>query len=136
MAFELIKGSVVYVQDVATTEGYWHNGQYFKGEEATTYRAIPSCTVEPLTPEESELLPTGIKTYDTRWLYTAERLRTFRESNEDASRADVVYLSNPEEGRARPQAYTVLHSEFWDGGDDFVFIDEEHSYIIVKEGKL
>jgi hypothetical protein len=135
MAFTLLNGRTFYKEQVEKLDGYWDNGLYHEGEETITY---PTFTghYEPMTAEESELLPSGVKTSAAIWLYTAEELKTYSDYETDSSgKADIIYLHDPESGTRKARPYKVWESEVWETGDDFIMVDEEHSYICIREDK-
>lgn len=136
MAYEFLKGKTVYLETVTKLPDYWDNGIPKKGEETITYTAIPNCFDEPLDGDEGQLLPAGVLSRDTKWLYTGYKFKTYTDYDSDASLADKIYLSDPTKGRKKPPAYVVMQSDEFEVNDDFDLISEEHSYIIVREGKL
>lgn len=135
-SFTLLKGKTLYKQILTSLPPYWDNGLLIKPEPTITYETILNCNVEPLDPEETELLPAGIKTKDTKWLYTPAKLKTYKENNDDIQKADKVYLVNPETASTKPVTYIVWDSEEWDTASDFQLIADEHSYILIKEGVI
>lgn len=137
MAFELLKGGSVWLKQSTKLPDYWENGVYHEGDETVSYKELKACFVEPMTPEEAELSMSGVSSSEMQWLLTDETLKTYRDFETDSSLADVVYLSNPETGRVKPQAWVVYEIQIFENYDDFELIEASgHDYVIVKEGKL
>ena len=125
----------VYKEVISKTPDWWDRSILKKGEETITYLPIV-CNHEPFEREEAELTPSGVGSTDSRWLYTEEVLDTYLDFDSDSSLASKVYLTNPEEGRKKPQAYVVYGKESWDATSGFEFISTGYDYIIIREGKL
>ena len=135
MSFTLLKGRTFYKESIERLDGYWDNNLYHESEPVITYPTFTG-NWEYVSPEESELLPEGAKTSNSIWIYTTEDLKTYSDYDTDSvEKADIIYLSDPESGTRKPRAYKVWEKEFWETGDDFVLVDEEYSYICVREDK-
>ena len=135
MAFTLLTGRTFYKEEVTQLEGYWDNGLFYEGEKTLTYPTFTGHW-ENVTSEESELLPKGVKTSTAIWLYTTEELKTYSDYETDSvEKADIIYLNDPTSGTRKARAYKVWESELWETGDEFSLIDEERSYICIREDK-
>ncbi len=136
MAFTLLGDRQIAYKEVITKTPDWlDNGILKKGEEVITYESF-ECNHEPFEAEEAELTPSGVSSRDSRWLFTPELLKTYRDFESDSGLADRIYLSNPEEGRRKPQAYTIYDKESWETTGSFTLVDSGYDYIIIREGKL
>ena len=135
MAFTMLSGQTVYREKVAQGEGYWLDGVYYQGEDVVNYEPLSGVFVEPFDREEAELLPTGIKTSDARWLLCDHVLDTYKKNNDDASYADKVYLRETTTG-TKANCYVVMDLEEWDTYGDFTMIEGGYNYIIIKESAI
>lgn len=136
MAFELLDGNVVYKEVKTKLPDYWENNVYKEGETTISYEPIRNTFVEPMDTEEAALLPSGVSSTDSVWLLTDTELRTYTDFETDSGLADRIYLTNPEEGRYKPQPYVVHSVAPWSVYNDMQLINDSFDYILVREGKL
>ncbi|QZI90007.1 hypothetical protein MYOV057v1_p0092 [Vibrio phage 184E37.1] len=136
MSFTLLSGQTIWVERKTTWGGYWLDGTYHFGEEVITYETLDKCFVEPVSGEETEILPEGLSSKSARWLLTDHVLNVASENPDDANYPDKVYLSDPEVGKKKT-AWVVFDRETWDEEENFEMLDtDSYDYVIVREDKL
>ncbi len=135
MAFTLMGNEVLYKQSITKLPDYFNNGIMHEGEETFTYPTFSGWT-EPMDGEEAQMLANGASSKDTRWLFTEENLNTYQDFESDSSKASLVYLSNPEEGRKKAVPYVVFDRQDWDVSSNFSLVNKSFDYIIIRQDKL
>lgn len=136
MAFTKVKNDTYYKEVIEREEGYWDNGVFHEGKETITYKPFGGLN-EPFNPDESELLPAGVKSTEARWILTSELLRVAEDYEDEYNIPDKIYLRDPtKSGRNKPRCYEVWRKESWDANDSFKLIPSGYDYIAIEEGKL
>lgn len=133
----LIKQQTCYLRKVTKLPDYWHNGVLHAGEETITWEPV-TCHHEPFDTEEAELLPSGVKSRQARWLFTEYNFKTWDDSQTNNTSADKVCFENPEtSGTRKPKVYEVWRKEEWTKIDGLELLDNtQHDYVVVEEGRL
>ena len=135
MGFELLKGITLWKEVKTKTPSYWDKGILKEGEVSVDYIEFTGHW-SPMSPEEGELLPTGISCRQAIWVHTGHILNTYSGFNSDTSIADKIFIKDPRSGRKRAVPYTVTEVEEYILGSDFELIEDEFAYICIREGKL
>ena len=91
---------------------------------------------EPFSGRDAEILPSGVSSSDSKWLYTEEVLRVHEGFETSSHKSDRIYLTNPEEGRVKPQAYVIAKAEDWDANSNFTLLGTSKDYVITREERL
>ena len=136
MAFSLIVEDTFYKLETTYTDEYYSSGVFYEGKLTVDYKTI-SGTLEPYRDgQEAVVLPSGTSSSDARILYSSEFLETYDDTG-DITRADKIYLSNPDVSRNKPQGYIVMGKEDWSTNSGFTLIStgDAVTYLLVKEEK-
>ncbi|ASV41633.1 hypothetical protein ICP12006E_083 [Vibrio phage ICP1_2006_E] len=135
--WKLIKEKVAYLKVETKLPATWHNGVLVQPPPTITYQSFP-CLWEPFDPDEAELLPSGVKTTEAKWLFTEKLLKTWDDATTNSTKADIIYFADPSKATGKkPQAYEVWRAEEWIENDGFLLLDNtQHDYVVIKEGRL
>lgn len=135
MPYTLIGEKTLYKQVVTKLPDYLDNGIIKPGEETISYTTFNGWT-EAMDGEESKVLANGNSNIDSQWLFTTEHLNTYKDYDTDTSKASVIYLTDPEQGRKKAIPYVVFDRQDWDVEDGFELLTSAFDYIIIRQDKL
>lgn len=133
--WSLINKKTYFLEVKTRLPDYWEDGLMKKGDETVSYVEITGWD-EPFDRQDTELLPSGVRSTDARWFYSEADLKTYLDYDDRAQYCDRVYLEDPRIIGKKAKAYEVYGKEDYGASDNFSFLDTAHDYVIVKEGKL
>lgn len=135
--FDLLGEKTYYKEVVTKLPPYWDKGVLIEQPPTISYVTFLGWD-EPFgnDSEESVILPSGVESSSSRWLFTTEKLKVHESFETSTGIADKIYLRNPETGRSKPQAYVIAKAEDWDVTDNFTLLEPSLDYVITREDKL
>ncbi|BAV80939.1 hypothetical protein [Vibrio phage RYC] len=130
MPFSLMQQATFYKQ-VVTEKTRWEGGVVYYDDQVITYEPFKGAKEGYRDGETSLVLPAKTSTSTAYMLSTNEKLTTYVNTG-DKTKADKIYLENPEDNPNAKQYY-VRAVEEWDTGEGFTFLADHYMYLIIGQ---
>lgn len=136
--FSILEDDPIYLEvDVPSIDGQFIGGIWYEGTpQQKVYEEFEGIWEPFTTGIGAKVLPQGVSSSDSLSLFTEKSLKTYSDLDDDASKADKVFITDPEDLSTASHPYIVYNKAPWVQNKGFRLLGGHFEYILIRQEKL